>query len=86
MTSTIFTPDDLYNLDGETFLRSRNGCIETGDWTLSRTDVAFQKRRSAGNRRASLPLVSSRSRLVEVEVDLADFRAVRSRHRMEAGL
>jgi hypothetical protein len=28
--SAIVRPDDLYQLDGETFLRSVGGCIETG--------------------------------------------------------
>lgn len=27
--NAIVRPDDLYDLDGETFFRNRNGCIET---------------------------------------------------------
>ncbi|MEA2902778.1 MAG: hypothetical protein QOI12_165 [Alphaproteobacteria bacterium] len=29
--NTITRPDDLYDLDGETLFRFREGCIETGD-------------------------------------------------------
>lgn len=31
----IFRADDLYDLDGETFFRNRNGCIETGSWEVA---------------------------------------------------
>lgn len=30
----IFRADDLYDLDGETFFRNANGCIETGCWEV----------------------------------------------------
>lgn len=30
----VFRAEDLYDLDGETFFRSRNGCIETGSWEV----------------------------------------------------
>lgn len=30
----IFRADDLYDLDGETFFRSRDGRIETGSWEV----------------------------------------------------
>jgi len=36
--NTIFRAQDLYDLDGETFLRNRNGCVETGD------EIALQLR------------------------------------------
>lgn len=34
----IVVPADLYDLDGETFLRSRDGRIETGDIHLLQGD------------------------------------------------
>lgn len=30
----IIAPNDLYDLDGETFLRTRDGRVETGDFNL----------------------------------------------------
>jgi hypothetical protein len=30
----ISRAEDLYDLDGETFLRNVNGVIETGDWEV----------------------------------------------------
>ena len=30
--NAIVRAQDLYDLDGETFFRNRNGCIETGSW------------------------------------------------------
>jgi hypothetical protein len=30
MENAITRADDLYELDGETFLRNRGGCLETG--------------------------------------------------------
>lgn len=30
----IASAEDLYDLDGETFFRSRNGVIETGSWEV----------------------------------------------------
>lgn len=30
----IARAEDLYDLDGETFFRSRNGTIETGNWEV----------------------------------------------------
>lgn len=32
--SQILRPDDLYDLDGETFLRSHEGRIETAYWEV----------------------------------------------------
>jgi len=32
--STILSPDDLYDLDGETFLRSGDGVIKPGEIDL----------------------------------------------------
>lgn len=31
---TICRADDLYDLDGETFFRYRDGCVETGGWDV----------------------------------------------------
>lgn len=33
--NAIFRADQLYDLDGETFFRNRNGRIETGSWEVS---------------------------------------------------
>lgn len=35
MERAIFRAGDLYDLDGETFFRSRNGEIETGNWEVA---------------------------------------------------
>lgn len=34
MERAVFRAADLYDLDGETFFRSRDGRIETGSWEV----------------------------------------------------
>lgn len=35
MERAVFRAEDLYDLDGETFFRSREGRIETGSWEVA---------------------------------------------------
>ena len=39
--NAIMRPEDLFDLDGDTLLRRRNGCIETFDADVLGTDLSY---------------------------------------------
>jgi hypothetical protein len=39
VASAIYRPDDLFDLDGDTLLRYRNGCVETFDSDTLRNNI-----------------------------------------------